>query len=162
MRPIDALTKAALVLDEVRGNINPERGFATELERDVVAALEAVQAALAKSKEAPAGAPAAKDENDPREDESTASMMANEYMALMAHMNAGGDYHEFMARQQHTPTQSDQAKNAARYEWLREQHWSDGTMCVVTDPKESVKLGSNCPSRALLDEAIDLAMKEKP
>ena len=46
-------------------------------------------------------------------------------------------------------------KNAERYGWLRAQHWNDGLMCVVEDPKKAVKLG---PSLDRLDEQIDAAM----
>ena len=48
-------------------------------------------------------------------------------------------------------------KDAERYRWLRNQHWNDSDMCVVESPKESLKLGSRCPSGELLDVAIDAA-----
>ena len=44
--------------------------------------------------------------------------------------------------------------DADRYRWLREQHWHDGTMCVVVAPKQSVKLGADCPSGERLDALI--------
>lgn len=47
--------------------------------------------------------------------------------------------------------------DAMRYQWLREQHWYNGVMCVVADPN-NVKLGSYCPSGRLLDEMIDKHM----
>lgn len=47
--------------------------------------------------------------------------------------------------------------DALRYRFLREQHWSDSSLCVVTTPKESVKPGRLCPSGELLDEAVDQA-----
>ena len=56
------------------------------------------------------------------------------------------------------PDHSELVKNAARYLWLREQHWSDSKFAVVSNPKTAVNLGSICPSRELLDEAIDEAM----
>lgn len=40
------LLQAREVLDNVRGNINPERGYADELEADVVKAIAAIDAAL--------------------------------------------------------------------------------------------------------------------
>lgn len=49
--------------------------------------------------------------------------------------------------------------DAERYRWLREQHWNDGQLAVVVNPKESVKLGYDCPSRERLDAAIDDAAK---
>lgn len=49
--------------------------------------------------------------------------------------------------------------DAARYRWLRAQHWSDSTLAVVRDPKHSVMFGHECPSLALLDDAIDRAME---
>ena len=56
------------------------------------------------------------------------------------------------------PDHSELVKDAARYRWLREQHWSDSKFAVVSNPKTAVNLGSICPSRELLDEAIDEAM----
>ncbi len=53
-----------------------------------------------------------------------------------------------------------QPSDARRYRWLREQHWDDSQMCVVRDPKYALKLGSWCPSGALLDSEIDAAMQE--
>ncbi|MGE3346079.1 MAG: hypothetical protein AB7I35_01450 [Ramlibacter sp.] len=44
---------------------------------------------------------------------------------------------------------------AQRYIWLREQDWNSAELCVVTDPKRTVRLGTDCPSRARLDDAID-------
>lgn len=51
-------------------------------------------------------------------------------------------------------------KNASRYEWLRAQHWNDGKLCVVIDPKVNVKLGLSCPSLGLLDEMLDEFIRE--
>lgn len=53
------------------------------------------------------------------------------------------------------------AKDAARYRWLRDKHWSDSVMCVVKHPMIAVKLGYECPSNDRLDEAIDAAMQEQ-
>lgn len=47
---------------------------------------------------------------------------------------------------------------AARYDWLRQQHWSSSQLCVVAQPKEAVKLGYDCPSDERLDEMIDREM----
>lgn len=58
------------------------------------------------------------------------------------------------------PDLSELVKNAARYRWLREQHWSDSKFAVVSNPKTAVNLGSICPSRERLDEAIDAAIGE--
>lgn len=44
---------------------------------------------------------------------------------------------------------------AERYRWLREQHWDYSSMCVVFNPKTTVKLGTVCPSGIQLDQAID-------
>ena len=46
-------------------------------------------------------------------------------------------------------------ENAARYEWLRAQHWESSPLCVVCDPKDAVKLGRTCPSGEYLDMEID-------
>lgn len=48
--------------------------------------------------------------------------------------------------------------DAARYRWLRKQHWNDAAIAVVADPKKNVRLGTYCPSEELLDAAIDAAM----
>lgn len=51
------------------------------------------------------------------------------------------------------------AVDAARYRWLRSQHWLDGQLAVVMNPKEAVKLGrADCPTLKRLDDAIDSAM----
>lgn len=47
------------------------------------------------------------------------------------------------------------SKDAARYQWLREQHWSGGVIAVVLEPKRTVKLGAVCPSGVQLDRIID-------
>lgn len=57
------------------------------------------------------------------------------------------------------PVIEQERKDAERYRWLRKQHWSDSHLAVVYAPKDSVKLGRNCPSLELLDESIDDAMK---
>lgn len=49
--------------------------------------------------------------------------------------------------------------DAARYRWLRDQHWSEAAVAVVSDPKQNVRLGAYCPSGDLLDAAIDAALK---
>jgi hypothetical protein len=53
---------------------------------------------------------------------------------------------------------ADAEKDAARYRWLRQQHWNEADMAVVCDPKKSVKLGFDCPSGERLDDAIDAAI----
>jgi hypothetical protein len=52
-------------------------------------------------------------------------------------------------------------KDALRYRFLRELHWSDGPMCVAMQPKLSVKLGHDCPSHERLDDAIDAAIRAR-
>ena len=47
------------------------------------------------------------------------------------------------------------ALDAARYRWLREQHWHNGPETLVVTTARSVKLGSDVPSGNRLDEAID-------
>jgi len=51
-------------------------------------------------------------------------------------------------------------KDAERYRWLRERHWEDANMFVVSGGHSRVKLATNCPSGEFLDAAIDAAMKE--
>lgn len=50
--------------------------------------------------------------------------------------------------------------DAKRYRLLRKQHWFDGKVCVVKNPKKAVKPGCECPSEDRLDEFIDNAMRE--
>jgi len=52
-------------------------------------------------------------------------------------------------------------KDAERYRYLRKQHWSEAEICVVTNPKDAIKLGCYCPSSVRLDSAIDAAMQER-
>ena len=48
------------------------------------------------------------------------------------------------------------ATDAARYRWLRSQHWEEGTLSVVSAKR--VLPGSDCPSYRRLDEIIDRMM----
>ena len=50
-------------------------------------------------------------------------------------------------------------KNFQSYQWLRRQHWSCKTLCVVS--ADSVSLGTYCPTEERLDQLIDAAMKAK-
>lgn len=52
-------------------------------------------------------------------------------------------------------------KDAARYNWLRQQHWSDGKLAVISAPRWNVKLGAHCPSGEYLDKLIDEAMSNE-
>lgn len=49
-------------------------------------------------------------------------------------------------------------RDAARYRWLRAQHWDSGPLAVVRNPKDAVKLGYEAPSGDRLDAAIDKLM----
>lgn len=48
-------------------------------------------------------------------------------------------------------------KDAARYRWLREQQWNTASLFVIAGSKSLVRLGTDCPSLARLDAAIDAA-----
>ena len=50
--------------------------------------------------------------------------------------------------------------NAERYQWLRAQTWNTSPLCVVTQPKESVKLGYDCPFGERLDAMIDAELEK--
>ncbi len=50
-------------------------------------------------------------------------------------------------------------KDAERYRWLRIADWWNSPLCVIRDPKQQAKPGSDCPSRDRLDEAIDAALQ---
>ena len=56
------------------------------------------------------------------------------------------------------------AKDAARYRWLREQDWFNGDLCVLRNPKKVLTrgsgLGADCPSGSRLDAAIDAAIRQ--
>lgn len=47
------------------------------------------------------------------------------------------------------------AKDAERYRKIRAMHWNDSDLCVVLNPKDSVKLGVDCPSNERLDSMLD-------
>lgn len=49
--------------------------------------------------------------------------------------------------------------DAARYRWLRAQHWTDNTIAAVRCPKDAMKLGHDAPSGERLDALIDEAMR---
>ncbi|MFM0058508.1 hypothetical protein PQR64_23080 [Paraburkholderia phytofirmans] len=53
---------------------------------------------------------------------------------------------------------TDNARDAARYRWLRRQQWNEADMFVVAGSKLQVRLGTDCPSLVRLDDAIDAAM----
>lgn len=70
-----------------------------------------------------------------------------------------GDYSTPDSPQETPPSQqSAEALDAARYRWLRQQTWDASKLCVVFNPKKSVKLGAYCPSGPLLDSEIRSAM----
>lgn len=50
---------------------------------------------------------------------------------------------------------------ASYYTWLRDRHWYDSQMFVVTGGKESVKLGVVCPSGDRLDTMIAEAIAQE-
>lgn len=53
------------------------------------------------------------------------------------------------------------AQDAARYRWLRAQHWEQNTLAVVLRPKDNTKLGCFLPFDILLDQAIEAAIQSK-
>lgn len=54
------------------------------------------------------------------------------------------------------------AEDAARYRTLREQDWDTALLCVVANPKETVRLGTDCPSRERLDQMVDALRTPTP
>jgi len=103
---------------------------------------------LAKGPCAPAGVA-------PSEPTRSQRMAAAGFMRRKTGMSAGG-----LMREDDTAgvPASDDARDAARYRWLRQQHWNEAPMCVVMQPRKAVKLGHDCPALARLDAAIDDAM----
>lgn len=61
------------------------------------------------------------------------------------------------ARQQ---SEGEDLEHAARYRWLRQQHWENARIFVVAGSKEQVRLGTDCPSDERLDAMIDAARAE--
>jgi hypothetical protein len=55
---------------------------------------------------------------------------------------------------------SEVIRDAARYRWLRSQHWDSAPFIVVVDPKKSIKLGHETLSLKRLDAAIDQRIQE--
>lgn len=51
--------------------------------------------------------------------------------------------------------------DAERYRWLWNTHWSTHPLCVVSDPKNAVKLGHTCLTGEYLDMEIDAARAQK-
>jgi len=49
-------------------------------------------------------------------------------------------------------------KDAERYRWLRLADWWRSPICVIRNPKEQAKLGTDCPTGERLDDAIDAAI----
>lgn len=52
-------------------------------------------------------------------------------------------------------------KDAARYRWLREQHWNKNVIGVVPDPKKALDLGIDTLAMTRLDNFIDKIMAVK-
>ena len=52
-------------------------------------------------------------------------------------------------------------KDADRYRWLRQAEWWRSPICVIRNPKDQAKPGSDCPSNLRLDSAIDAAMSQE-
>lgn len=46
-------------------------------------------------------------------------------------------------------------RDANRYRALRECTWHSHPMCVVMDPKKTVRFGAWCPSHTDLDDEVD-------
>jgi hypothetical protein len=51
--------------------------------------------------------------------------------------------------------------DAARYRWLREQQWNSSNLFVIAGSKSRIRLGTDCPSLVLLDNAIDAAIDQQ-
>jgi hypothetical protein len=56
-------------------------------------------------------------------------------------------------------------RDAERYRKLRLLNWPDSALCVVSNPRETLRLGAYCPSQERLDgeiDAIDAALQSRP
>lgn len=49
-------------------------------------------------------------------------------------------------------------RDAARYRWLREQHWEKNTLSVVVRPRTNCTLGTIIPTGDYLDSLVDTEM----
>lgn len=58
-------------------------------------------------------------------------------------------------------TESDDRRDAERYRLLRSMHWHEGPYAVVENPRNTVKLGTLCPSGEHLDYVLDGILKER-
>jgi hypothetical protein len=56
------------------------------------------------------------------------------------------------------PSVEEHARDAARYRWLRAQHWSEGVRALVVTKPAALRLGALTFSREQLDAEIDTAM----
>lgn len=84
--------------------------------------------------------------------------LADEYATQMVHAH----FHPTKeARAALLKAVEEMAADAARYRWLRHEHWSNNIMAVVLKPKDAVKLGYECPSGGMLNVRIDEAMKKE-
>ncbi|CAN7321763.1 hypothetical protein LJR084_001854 [Variovorax sp. LjRoot84] len=64
----------------------------------------------------------------------------------------------FMDAEQAAPkAEAADARDAARYRWLRSQYWNSSSLFVVAGSKSQVRLGTDCPNHDRLDAAIDAA-----
>jgi len=55
---------------------------------------------------------------------------------------------------------AEDARDAARYRWLRAQHWSEGICALVVTKPAALRLGALIFSREQLDAEIDTAMAQ--
>jgi hypothetical protein len=53
------------------------------------------------------------------------------------------------------------ARDAARYRWLRAQYWNSSNLFVIAGSKSQVRLGTDCPNHDRLDSAIDAAIRAR-
>jgi hypothetical protein len=75
--------------------------------------------------------------------------------AMATHKNIALLEQQLAEAKEQMSRQAANGLDAARYRWLRSQHWEGNKLGVVLRPKDNTRLGSFLPSDTLLDETID-------
>lgn len=52
-------------------------------------------------------------------------------------------------------------RDAKRYRAMRNLNWHDSKHCLVSKPRDNVKLGSDCPSGERFDAVADALIEEQ-
>lgn len=105
--------------------------------------------------------------NTPRTDEIWGIMHGSGYQMMLLCQKLERELAEIQNAFENAVTAREQAEeelaacrvDAGRYRELRKMNWHDSLMCVVVNPRETVRLGADCPSAERLDTELDAAIK---